>query len=212
MRALIGVGWVPVLLGTTLILGALAGCVDSTGVPDERLSGEGHATFEGPFAPQFESAWAEATTTLQRKILADGEITARENSEVQDSFVECMAASQVKVSWSEGGGFSLAPLGSSMDPEEANEPVSKCERESTGPISWLYYEVRSNPENQDIFELMAKCLEGAGVVERGYSAADYKREFEADAFRFDETDESFRQCNLDPTGAGSKGSASHLEN
>lgn len=190
-----------IVAAVTLV--ALSGCTSaSDDRPSIRASGE--PRFVGPYASEFQRAWSDATTDLQRAILADESITARENGELQDTFVACMAADEVIVTWNDGGGFSLRPTTQGGDPRSANRSVDRCEKSSTGPVSWLYYEVRANPEKQDIYQVMASCLVREGLVDKGYGADDYKRDFEADTLPLDEMDRRFRLCNQDPLGLASR--------
>lgn len=161
---------------------------------------DGAPAFRGPWSAAFAEAWSNSSNQLQRTILSDEKISERENQEVQDRFVSCMAGLGATVTWDTDGGFRVAPKDNADPSTETTESVTKCESETTGPISQLFYQVRSNPDNRDIYELIASCLVSKELVESTYSARDYQSDFESDTFPFSPTDEAFKECNVDPLG------------
>lgn len=161
---------------------------------------DGSPTFRGPWSTAFAEAWSNSNNQLQRRILSDEEISERENQELQDRFVSCMARLGAAVTWDTDGGFHIASHDDADRSSETTESVTRCESETTGPISPLFYQVRSNPDNRDIYELIASCLVSKKLVESTYSARDYQSDFESDTFPFSPTDKAFKECNVDPLG------------
>lgn len=168
--------------------------------PGPGQSAHGAPTFRGPWSAAFAEAWSNSNNQLQRTILSDEKISERENQEMQDRFVSCMARLGAAVTWDNAGGFHIASKDDADRDEETTESVTRCESETTGPISQLFYQVRSNPDNRDIYELIASCLVSKRLVEASYSARDYQSDFESDTLPFSPTDEAFKECNVDPLG------------
>lgn len=188
-----------VLVSLCMVAGAV-GCSEQTAASGNSSSAVDKPHFTGAWSASFEQAWQDSQTKIQRNILRDGKITERENNELQDLFDRCMQSAGVKVTWDGGGAFTVRPADSSSDPRSANGPVDECEKQSTGVVSPLYYQVRSNPTNRDMYSIMAACLVREHLTDAGYSASDYRRDFESNSFAFTETDPRFISCNSDPLG------------
>jgi hypothetical protein len=188
-------------LVVALLVVSLVGCSSPATEPElKSYSGQRDSNapaFSGPWADLFRSAYSAATTDLQRKILADEKITDQENNEVRTAFVSCMAGFSIQVELQERDSIkSQAPTGMA---DERYEEISKnCRAETSSQISGLYFQINRNPENKDEFAIMADCLSRSGLVEKGYSADDYQRDFSRQEFPFDESDPGYRACGLDP--------------
>jgi hypothetical protein len=176
------------------VIVVLAGC--SVPAPrDDPGRAEPAPDFHGPWAESFNEAWKASQTDGQRAILADENVTASENLALQSEFSRCLHSAGVAITRSDEGAFSASPGAPGRDPRSVAQPVSQCEQRSTGLISSLYYQSRSNPDNRDVYELMAACLVREHIVEQGYSAADYRRDFESDSFDGTAAGNQFSVCS-----------------
>ena len=184
-----------------LLVGSMIGCSGANTTADRPVSGArmdaDTPAFTGPWADLFRSAYAAASTDLQKSILADEKITDQENNELRSAFVSCMAGFDIKIELLENDSLkSESPKGMTDD---KYEQISKeCRSKTSGQISGLYFQINRNPENKDEYAIMADCLSRSGLVEKGYGAKDFAADFSSQQFPFDETDQRYRACGLDP--------------
>lgn len=188
---------------TAFVAISLIGC--SGGIDGGEIDGfkarqdAGTPAFSGPWADMFLSAYSKSTTELQKKILADGNITEQESSEVQAAFVSCMAGFNIKITLLEHDS-SEARVPDGMTDDQYKKIITGCQDETTGDITSLYYQITRNPDNKDEYAIMADCLSRSGLVEKGFSARNYESAFETQKFPFDENDPRYMACGLDPLG------------
>ena len=190
------------LTGTCLILVSACTGTGSTGQPG---SGIGPTPeFSGPWAQEFQHAYQSVTTDLARKILWDGTITADEMAELQTTYTDCL----------ENLGFTDISIGQygQMElrvPPGAANPVDLLDQcgQTTGwnQIDSLRTFIHGNPEHIDVYAIMAECLVRVGLKPDGYTADDYRRDFESQAFNVyvpgTPDGQKFANCNVDPAHA-----------
>ncbi|WP_187977478.1 hypothetical protein [Mycetocola sp. JXN-3] len=178
----------------------LFGCAAHT-TPDTggaRLSGSAPA-FSGPWAEEFRSAWNDTGSQLERDILADEIITEQELVAAREPFVECLAARGVVNTFDEIGGGETTSLNGELSPDEQADIFQECTDQVDDEVDLLYWQIKRNPENLDEATIMAKYLVDKGIVERGFSAKDYERDFYGD-FPFSDTDMVAGECLTNPLG------------
>ena len=183
-----------------ILVSACAG----TGSPSPSESGSGATPeYSGPWAQEFQHAYQSVKTDLARQILWDGTITAAELAELQASYTDCL----------ENLGFTDISIGQygQMDlkvpPGVANpqDLVEQC-AQTTGwdGIVALNTVVQGNPDHIDTYVIMAQCLVRVGLKPDGYTADDYRRDFESQAFDYvpgTPEDQKLYDCNVDPAHA-----------
>ncbi|QHC61351.1 hypothetical protein GSU69_00600 [Rathayibacter festucae] len=156
------------------VSGLLAGCADTR--VEEARPVDGPA-FSGPWAAEFRSYFDDAASDFERGVLADGEITDQEYSEMTDRFSGCLEAAGFDFSgFGRDGSYSATPL-SPVDPDTSRQVTDDCGVESgERTIGALYTWITRNPENVDEASIVVDCLHRKGLVDAGYTAEDWTRE------------------------------------
>lgn len=157
----------------------------------------------GPWASDFQTAYADAKSDFEREVLADGEITATEYEQSRNHVRSCLADSGLGIEWDERGGFALiAKNGQYPDGffERSDPILRECESKWAGWIPILYEQVRRNPQKQDEAALQITCLRNAGLVDETYTKAQWRRDNENDALPFERRSGPATACELDPLG------------
>lgn len=194
-------------------ISALVACTAPAPAPDG-LGGTATSSveapeFAGPFAAEYRDAWEKSGTEFVHGVLVDEQISDQEWAEVAQRMTDCFESNAATFGGYESdGAYSAAPKDRSLPSEEFLETMDDCEVESGHRwIGMLRGLQRMNPENRDIFTIMAECLVREGAVASGYTAEDYKRDFEADTFPFLEAEAGhaiYLACNDDPLALGLK--------
>jgi len=168
----------------------------------------------GAYDAEFQAAYNASTNPVAKAAFQDGVITDAELAEVKGLMGSCLEASGVEVYElnPDGSGFVRPPQVEGEDPDvvrqRADEIMQKCETETNWPlVGSLYTQTRLNPDNVDMYTLMAQCMVRMGLAPEGYTAEDYKADFESDAFNpYNENQDTpdgrkFTACNKDPLNA-----------
>jgi hypothetical protein len=161
----------------------------------------------GDWSAEFDQARSRTTSSLDRKILADGKVTDAELSEAKSAFSTCMAGKGYQVEWADASEeFSVSHQGTAspdraaMDAQET--AVQGCDASSAAQSVSLYYRIHRNPAHRDEREIMAACLVRAGVVPAGYTGADYERDLMASPTPEYLDGADGVRCLRDPLGRG----------
>jgi hypothetical protein len=191
----------PVLIAVA----ALAGCSTSSGAGDSsRTSSESLAAGTGgAWADEFQTALSDSRSDFERTILADGAVTDDELAAAHDGVRSCLADSGYDIKYFDEGGFEVsAKNGKYPDGfQERMDPVLRaCEGQFDESVTFLYQQVRRNPERLDDATITVACLRKAGLVDPGYSNADYSAENDTGEWSFDDTSDAGRRCAADPLG------------
>ncbi|MBT2502747.1 hypothetical protein [Curtobacterium sp. ISL-83] len=151
--------------------------------------------------PEFEESLRDASP-FETAILRDGVITAAELEEAQERKRVCMLDAGIR--WkifddgtSEGEPVDGSALGST---EDVNATLQRCSRQFDRSVTYLFNEVRRNPEKQDDATITVACLRDAGVVGADYTERRWREENDSGAFAFNQWDPAATQCRLDPLG------------
>jgi hypothetical protein len=159
--------------------------------------------FTGPWANEFRDAYQDATTKFERTVLEDENISDQELSEMRSKLKQCLVSSGFSdIHFSDGGELQFSQP-SSLSSEQVNERAQDCSASSgEDSIGALYSWIRRNPKNLDEDKIMAECLVRKKVVDRSYSAKDYKNDSPTQSFPFIKSGGSaaFDQCVADPLG------------
>ena len=182
-----------------MIAAGSAGCSSSgmAGQPSPAIS------VTGPWANEFTSAYASATSDYERGVLHDGAVTAAEYEQTKTHLRSCLDDSGYTITWDARGGFELGSVSGSYPEDffERSDPVLlKCESSWAGSILYLYEHVRRNPGKRDEATIQVACLRGVGLVDATYSTRRWSQDNEKDHFPFDSQSNSARRCALDPLG------------
>lgn len=181
---------------------ALTGC--SAGIPTDVEAAQ-LPDFEGPWAAEFASAYAEATSQDARDALEDGAITELEFAEMEQRYGECLEAAGIEF----GGfnddfshGFSVPEH---LKYEDADALLNECS-EQTGErqISFLYSSIAQNPQNVNPGELQVACLIEKGLVPADYTVEQWEQDVPNRSYPIIESPTSEKDvaaCESDPLGA-----------
>jgi hypothetical protein len=188
------------------VLVALIGCAspqsDGTSRPDAAALG-----LSGPWADAFAEALDESESDVEKAILADGVVTSTELEQAHDGVRRCLADSGLAVDYFPDGGFELTDLDGDapdMPFERSDAALRACETRFDSWVTFLFEQVRRNPERLDEGTIQVKCLSDAGLVDPSYGRDDWEADDETGAFPFDTQAEAAQSCLRDPLGLWSE--------
>ncbi len=158
-------------------------------------------SFSGPYAAEFERLYRKSASQVQRDVLQDGKIKDQEMSLLEDLHKRCFEAKgYTDISIDDDGTINMqVPEGVDNDQYDADD--RECHAPTIGEIGLLYDQIQRNPDAADEQKAMADCLARQGLVEPGYSGADYGRD-SPDNYPFDPESKLFKECQQDPFNAG----------
>jgi hypothetical protein len=188
------------LLTVIVATGTLAGCSsDHAGVPEP----SGPSDAGRPWSTEFRQARDEGSP-YERKVLADGVVTAAELSDSHQRVERCMRDGGFDLLWSEENTYEVTASNGSELTKNVDAALEKmrlsCLDKWDHNITHLFTEMRRNPEKQDEAKITAGCLRRAGLVGRDYTDRAWRSENDTGHFSFDEYDAAAVQCRLDPLG------------
>lgn len=189
---------VAVLLGA----GCAAPSPPAPGRPESATPVAGDGGTGKAWLPVLQQAARDAQTPLGRAVLADGSITAAEVAALQTQFVTCMSGRGYDVTWVPDA-ESFDVKSGKLNVEAQNDAVKACEGATDEQLVALYYQMRRNPGNEDELTLVARCLSQHGVVPKGFSAADLRRDLSGGTRPGYLTSAPGEACQRDPLGSGS---------
>jgi hypothetical protein len=171
-----------------------------TGCAQEEPAARSTTGFEaaGPWAQEFADA---VGSPYQDRILADGVVTAAERADAQQRTSACMRDHGYRYEQADDGTAEAEPL---HDQIESIDTVSgflrSCSARFDHDVSYLYDQVRRNPQKQDNATITVNCLHAAGLVGKDYTARMWRSEDETGKYSYDEWAAGAIQCRLDPLG------------
>ena len=194
------------LVGLAIGLGPV-GCANVRENPDAIPSSEAAdaaiPAFSGPWASEFESAYAEATTSFEREILQDGVITEAEYAEMREGLQSCLFSQGFEeVEFSPRGGMSVVGPDSISGEEQLNRAQHCSETSGEATIGALYSWIRRNPEHLDDATIVVECLLRHAAVRADYSAVEYGIDMPNDAVPIlpGVSASVLSECSEDPLG------------
>jgi hypothetical protein len=154
--------------------------------------------FEGPYADEFarlvknagDGVNPDANPDYIYSIVKDSKITAQEFHETQELFTQCFQNHGMPVKYATdptllGSYIAINPgaakdgYGGKVPNKDLEQIKNSCEAKiGYSDIATLYYKMQINPEKTDLVPLSAECLVKVGYKDPGYTAAEYKEEFE----------------------------------
>ncbi|MDR2973296.1 MAG: hypothetical protein LBV00_01085 [Propionibacteriaceae bacterium] len=170
--------WVFPLVG---LASALAGCSAGPAVDLDAA---------GPYAAQFKQEYDLAQSDYVRQMLADGKVDTAELHDAQQHMVSCMADAGYTMefkadAYGQEHESILMSHGSTPFSEEeetmAWDASGVCRNQWMGLADTLYYQVQTNPNNEDWDTLVAACLVRYGLAPDGFTGKDYE-EFRTSVF------------------------------
>jgi hypothetical protein len=184
-----------------LVLAVLSGCAGAGGTPGPDASVAVDHAAAGPWADDFADA-ATGLSEFQSRIIADGRITAAELEEAQARMSACMEDLGHSFSTSEDGRSESVPLPGHEgdDVDTVNGYMLRCSAVYDSTITYLFNEIRRNPEKRDEAEISVACLRAAGLVGKGYKERQWRAEYDEGDFSFDEWSADAVPCREDPLG------------
>ncbi|PYY33158.1 hypothetical protein DEI89_10780 [Curtobacterium sp. MCBD17_030] len=153
----------------------------------------------GPWAQEFGESLALASD-YETQILRDGEISAAELADAQARDRACMRDAGYDLQVADDGTSSLSRIDGADLPEmDVVEAVRRrCSHQFDRSITYLFNEVRRNPEKQDEAKITVACLQKSGLVGKDYTERKWRSENDTGMFSFDDYDPAAAQCRLDP--------------
>lgn len=192
---------VMVLAGATA---ALVGCSSGGSITSDEMK------FTGPHASTFEEIWNQTSSEFAKEVIKDQEITDQEWAETRARMKSCIEDAGMTLDSLEDDGAIVVGF-NQVSKERGRADIDVCKEDSgLNAISFLRDQLKTNPENRDIAELVAECLVRANVVEVTYNAEAYRRESQGDVERRPgisyvvDADTGFAalmECNSDPTNS-----------
>lgn len=184
------------------VLVALVGCADTQPAGTSRPEAA-DLELSGPWADVFAEALDESESAVEREILADGVVTSTELEQAHDGVRRCLADSGLAVDYSPDGGFELTDLDGDapdMPFERSDAALQACETRFDSWVTFLFEQVRRNPERLDEGTIQVRCLADAGLVDPSYGRDDWEADDESGTFPFDTQSEAAQSCLRDPLG------------
>jgi hypothetical protein len=165
-----------------IIVAATASLVACSSPPSASLSdapfdaAESPPDFAGPYAAEYLEAWRDTDLAFVRDVLRDEAISDQEWTEVGLRMESCFAQHGIVfLGFEPDGGYAVDP--GAIDGDRTQELLVVCEEDSGERwLSYLRHQLRINPANTELSELVAACLVRASAVMPGYSAEDYRRD------------------------------------
>jgi hypothetical protein len=189
--------------GTTLVAviaaTGLVGCAHADAAPP--VVDPSSFSAAGPWAGEFAES-ASDTSPYQRRILSDGTISAQEVADAQSRMSTCMRDVGYDYVTAEDGTSEASPLPGrkAEDAAAINDSKSKCAKEFDSDVTYLFNEVRRNPQKQDEAEITVACLRAARLVDDTYTEREWRTQNDDGNFSFSPWDPAAVQCRLDPLG------------
>jgi hypothetical protein len=189
--------------GTTLVAviaaTGLVGCAHADAAPP--VVDPSSFSAAGPWADEFAES-ASDTSPYQRRILSDGTISAQEVADAQSRMSTCMRDVGYDYVTAEDGTSEASPLPGrkAEDAAAINDSKSKCAKEFDSDVTYLFNEVRRNPQKQDEAEITVACLRAARLVDDTYTEREWRTQNDDGNFSFSPWDPAAVQCRLDPLG------------
>jgi len=177
----------------------VSGCAQD----DSSASEESHRL---PAAGRWTTEFGEAiaiASDYEAVVLRDGRITAAELADAQARNRSCMrdAGYDFRINNDDGTSSLSRVDGEDLPPDRVVDDVWRgCAHRFDRSITYLYREVRRNPEKQDDAKVTAACLRRSGIVDKGYTERQWRAENDTGHFSFDDYDPAAVQCRLDPLG------------
>ncbi|WIB27060.1 hypothetical protein [Curtobacterium sp. MCSS17_015] len=155
----------------------------------------------GPWADEFATAISDASDH-ELAILEDGVVTPKELADAQAKMRECMAEAGYGYRELDDGTAEIQPLdGDEVGQSDAALATKqRCATRFDRSITYLFNEVRRNPEKQDDAEITVACLKKAGLVTKAYSEREWRDEDDKGVYSYDQWAPEAVQCRLDPLG------------
>jgi hypothetical protein len=155
----------------------------------------------GPWAQEFGESLALASD-YEAQVLRDGEISAAELADAQARDRACMRDAGYDLQVADDGSSSLSRIdGADLPATDIVDAVRReCAHEFDRSSTYLFNEVRRNPEKQDDARITVACLRKSGLVGKDYTERKWRSEYDIGVFSFDEYAPGAVQCRLDPLG------------
>jgi hypothetical protein len=157
----------------------------------------------GPWAVEFQQAYAQAHSDYERGVLRDGTVTAVEYEQTKQHVRSCLGDAGYTIEWDARGGFELGSASGTYPDDffaESDPVLRSCESRWVGSITYLFEQVRRNPEKKDEAAIQLSCLRRAGLVDPAYSRERLQRDTEKDTLPYDATSDAAQRCAVDPLG------------
>ncbi len=176
----------------------LVGCASEPGAPAPTT--EFRAA--GPWAAAFADAFS-STSEYQRAVLRDGSITVSELREAEARTAACMLDLGYRYTTRDDGTAEAAPVEDALrdaSADDANDAMARCTGAFSSDVTYLFGEVRRNPDKLDEARIAVACLRSAALVDDSYTEQDWREDTDDGRPPFSEWDPAAVQCRLDPLG------------
>lgn len=149
--------------------------------------------------------FAESSKTaspFEREILRDGVITPSELEDAQMRKRSCMLDGGYVYADHDDGTSEAEPAygrrGKSSD--QVHALLAACAQRFDRSVTYLFGEVRRNPDKLDEATIMVACLRESGVVGADYTERQWRADDDDGSWPYADFDPAVIQCRLDPLG------------
>jgi hypothetical protein len=177
------------LIGRSAAAGACAMCLVLAACGDDSA-----VTPKDPWAADVKAAQGQATSDLERRILADGVVSKAEYVEAVNGYVSCMSSNGVNiVTEPRPPGILIYKVRD--QPKDFDTLDAKCRSGTNALIEPLYTGHLTNPKNLSAAALFAQCFVRKGLVAKGYTEERSRRDMEAKTGPYADPDNKlFNEC------------------
>ncbi|MDR1448518.1 MAG: hypothetical protein LBI63_06165 [Candidatus Ancillula sp.] len=174
----------------------VAGCSSISGHSATEYSGKFSGNPSSPHYAEIKDLYDKSPESWAKKILEDGKITDEEFFESRKYQDDCYMQYNAKVSYDEYGYITVENLSKDKPTKSLG---SVC---NTGGlfIPTLYFIIKSNPDDSDIYELQRKCAIEVGLAPKEMVLDDLMKMYENHAFSWDANNIRWERCAKDPLG------------
>lgn len=157
--------------------------------------GDPEVAATGPYTADVRSAQKQATSDLERDVLADGVIARSEYEAAVQAYVACARGRGMDAAaeLNSGGIYTFSATGFSDEIDRA------CMIGTRELIEPLYVGIQQNPLKQDANELLAACFIRQGLVPTGYTGEQWRADLRANILPFDGEDPGYSSCMENPS-------------
>lgn len=156
-----------------------------------------------PYKSDIDQLLAGPLSDFERQVLEDYVITDEEHQEARELYARCLRDRGLTVTLlPDGGDIVTGPDASEEVISAMGVALTECVEGTIGIVQGYFHEMKSNPQKGDYSTLIADCLVRVGVVEPGFTGADYYEEIEKQQPVFDMEAPLFFACNDSPTTTG----------
>jgi hypothetical protein len=169
--------------------------------------------FKGPYAEElYAQVFNSENKPFLYQIYKDGVVTDEELAESRQMYSECLTDLGYKVEFDAKGYETVTSPDTRANLDAAADEARSKELENNRAIcsnksgylqmTAMYAELKSNPNKEDFYKIMAECLVRHGLAPKGYTKDDFLNEDSEDKssvlYKALEHEEEYTKCQNNP--------------